>query len=175
MCYGCSVGDAVGGQISGGVWLGSGSKSSSGLATVSAMVLAPGSGSDCSTYGPVVTVCFYGCFLVIEAHGGRVRPNSVSYCRVVRLFFYGCFLVRCFQTPSYCRAEPSKVPAAVPRPRKRVSSGLRSQIGPPSPPWIPGCPGRLPEIGTGARTSQYASNTVRISSVCASRCGGVCE
>ena len=44
---------------------------------------------------------------------------------------------------------------------KRVGSGLRSQIGPPSPPWDP----RLPEIGTGARTSQYASNTVRISDV----------
>ena len=39
------------------------------------------------------------------------------------------------------------------------------------PPWDP----RLPEIGTGAPTSQYASNTVRISNVRASQCGGVCE
>ena len=47
----------------------------------------------------------YGCFLVIEAHGGR-----------------------CFRTPCPdCRAEPFNVPAAAPRPRKRVGSGLRSQ------------------------------------------------
>ena len=31
---------------------------------------------------------------------------------------------------SHCRAEPFKVLAAAPRPRKRVGSGLRSQIGP---------------------------------------------
>ena len=31
---------------------------------------------------------------------------------------------------SFCRAEPSKLPAAAPRPRKRVGSRLRSQIGP---------------------------------------------
>ena len=33
----------------------------------------------------------------------------------------------------------------------------RSRIEPPDPPWDP----RLPEIGTGAQPSQYASNTVR--------------
>ena len=66
---------------------------------------------------------------------------------------------------SYCRAapvnQPFKASAAAPRPRKKVCSGLHLK-SPPSPLWDP----RLHEIGTGARTSQYASNTVRISDGC---------
>ena len=40
---------------------------------------------------------------------------------------------------SYCRAKPLKVLAAAPRPRKRVGSWLRSQIGPLARRGIPGC------------------------------------
>ncbi len=72
---------------------------------------------------------------------------------------------------SYCRAKPFKVLAAAPRPRKEGRFRVAISDRPPSPPWDL----RLPEIGTRARTSQYASNTVRISDVRASRCGGVCE
>jgi len=74
---------------------------------------------------------------------------------------------------SYCRAKPFKVSAVAPRPRKKGRFRVAISDRPPRLPWDP----RLPEIGTGvgARTSQYASNTVRISDVRASRCGGVCE
>ena len=65
-----------------------------------------------------------------------------------------------------CRAEPFKVSATAPRPRKKGRFGVAIADRHPSPPWDP----RLPEIGTGARTSQYASDTVRISDVRASRC-----
>ena len=58
-----------------------------------------------------------------------------------------------------------------------VGSRLRSQIAPllasSGLVWDPRL--RLPEIGTGARASQYTSDTVRISDVRASRCGGVRE
>ena len=54
--------------------------------------------------------------------------------------------------------------AAAPRPRKKGRFRVAISDRPPGPPWDP----RLPEVGTGARTSQYASNTVRISDVRAS-------
>ena len=57
---------------------------------------------------------------------------------------------------SYCRAKPFKVLAAAPRPREKGRfRRFRVAISdrPPSPPWDL----RLPEIGTRARTSQYAS------------------
>ena len=77
---------------------------------------------------------FTGSNLVIEARGGTW-----------------------FRTPCpNCRAEPFKASAAAPRPRKRGRFRVAISDRPPSPPWDP----RLPEIGTGARTSQYASNTV---------------
>ena len=72
---------------------------------------------------------FYGCFLVIEARGRIYIQSSVSY----------------------CRAEPFKVSAAAPRPRKKDRFGVAIADRPLRPPWAP----RLPEIGTGARTSQY--------------------
>ena len=56
--------------------------------------------------------CFYGCFWVIEAHGGR-----------------------CFRTPCpNCRAKPFKVLAAAPRPRKKGRFGVAISDRPPSPP-----------------------------------------
>ena len=98
--------------------------------------------------GAVVRL-FYGCFLVIEARGGTW-----------------------FRTPCpNCRAEPFKASASAPRPRKGGQFRVAMSDRPPSPPWDP----RLPVIGTGARTSHYAFNTVRISDVRASRWGGVCE
>ena len=59
-------------------------------------------------------------------------------------------MVRIPNSVSYCRAEPFRVSAAAPRPRKK--GRFRVAIS-----------DRLPEIGTGAPTSQYASDTVRIS------------
>ena len=38
---------------------------------------------------------------------------------------------------SYCRAEPSKVPAAAPRPRKKGRFRVAISDRPPSPPWDP--------------------------------------
>ena len=115
---------------------------------------------------------FYdGCSYVSPA-GERGQFTVFGFFRVSAggdFFFTVCFFgnrahgERCFRTPCpNCHAEPSTVPAAAPRPRKRVGSGLRSQIGPLARRGIrlflrlfyP----RLPEIGTGARTSQYASN-----------------
>ena len=53
---------------------------------------------------------------------------------------------------SYCRAKPFKVLAAAPRPREKGRFRVAILDRPPSPSWDL----RLPEIGTRARTSQYA-------------------
>ena len=63
---------------------------------------------------------------------------------------------------SYCRAKPFKVLAAAPRPRKEGRFRVAISDRPPSPPWDL----RLPEIGTRARTSQYASNLPPTQSEC---------
>ena len=74
--------------------------------------------------GMVVLLRTCGCFLVIEARGGR------------------CI---CFRTPCpNFRAEPFKASAAAPRPRKRGRFRVAISDRPPSPPWDL----RLPEIGT---------------------------
>ena len=47
----------------------------------------------------------------------------------------------CFRTPCpNCRAEPSKVPAAAPRPRKKGRFRIAISDRPPSPPWDPRLP-----------------------------------
>ena len=94
---------------------------------------------------------FYGCFLVIEAHGGRCFQNNSTveqpfqynghdcYCRTGETYKNNRRTTVVPNSVSYCRAKPFKVLAAAPRPRKRVGSGLRSQIGPLARRGIPGC------------------------------------
>ena len=116
---------------------------------------------DATLTVPVLdTVDGYGCFLVV---------------------FYGCFFGNrgsrrkmLQNSVSYCRAKPLKASASAPRPRKKGRFGVAISERPPSPSWDPRLPETAPEHYTD-RASQYASDTVRISDVRASRWGGVCE
>ena len=107
--------------------------------------------ADCRIAAYLSTVIFNGCFLVIEAHGGR-----------------------CFRTPwpnsSNCRAEPSKVPAAAPRPRKRGLDPadnhpltVHCQPKPTTPPLSTSTPTTLLLVGTNQRIADCLPATTTTS------------